>query len=197
MPGKSKSKVGAPATKVKSKTPVNLPVTSFALLGLLTFGESSGYDLLKLTQQSIGFIWNPAKSHIYSELRKLVAHGLATELEVEQKGKPDKRLYKITAAGTQAFRVWLAAPETEEESVKNPFILKLFFGNHLESDVLLLRVQEYQDRMKNELDHLFGVEKVLKSQKKFFFPYLTVKSGIARRRAMIEWTTEVLGELKS
>jgi DNA-binding PadR family transcriptional regulator len=42
-----------------------LPVTSYAVLGLLTYGERSGYDLTKLVEQSIGFFFTPAKSQIY------------------------------------------------------------------------------------------------------------------------------------
>ena len=77
-----------------------LPSTGYALLGLLTFGEKSGYDLGKFVNETIAhFFFNPAKSQVYAELRRLVARGYATEREVAQRDRPDKRLYAITPTG--------------------------------------------------------------------------------------------------
>jgi hypothetical protein len=39
-----------------------LSITEYAVLGLLTFGERSGYELDALAKQTIGFFWRPAKS---------------------------------------------------------------------------------------------------------------------------------------
>ena len=78
----------------------NLPTTSYAVLGLLTFGEMSGYDLKGLADYSIAnFFWSPARSQIYSELRRLTSLGFVTETEVRQKRRPDKRIYRLTPEG--------------------------------------------------------------------------------------------------
>ena len=45
--------------------------TEYAVLGLLTFGERSGYELDKLAGRSIGYFWRPAKSKIYAILPRL------------------------------------------------------------------------------------------------------------------------------
>src|SRR5215813_14673456 len=81
--------------------------TEYAVLGLLTFGERSGYELDKLTQRSIGYFWRPAKSKIYAILPRLVERGLATVTSVVQERRPDKQLYAITPAGEQALSDWL------------------------------------------------------------------------------------------
>jgi PadR family transcriptional regulator AphA len=52
--------------------------TEYAVLGLLTFGARSGYELDKLARRSIGYFWRPAKSKIYAILPRLVERGLAT-----------------------------------------------------------------------------------------------------------------------
>jgi DNA-binding PadR family transcriptional regulator len=95
-----------------------LPATSYAILGLLTFGqELSGYDLGKVVEQSIGFFWTPAKSQVYGELRRLVAVGYATGREVEQSGRPDKRLYAITPDGCgPCGSGWSARPSSSSRS---------------------------------------------------------------------------------
>src|SRR5919106_3112715 len=86
------------------------PTTSYAVLGLLTFGEMSGYDITKVAEQSIGFFFTPAKSQIYSELRRLVSLGYSTEREVEQDRLPDKRLYRITERGRRGPRGGVGNP---------------------------------------------------------------------------------------
>ena len=86
-----------------------IPDTAYGVLGMLTFGESSGYDLAKAIDGSIGFFWAPAKSQLYAELRRLVELGWATEREVEQTDRPDKRIYRITDEGERMLRDWLDA----------------------------------------------------------------------------------------
>jgi DNA-binding PadR family transcriptional regulator len=39
-----------------------LTVTEVAVLGLLTRGPMSGYDLKKSAETSVGYFWDPAKS---------------------------------------------------------------------------------------------------------------------------------------
>ena len=50
-----------------------LPLTAWAVLGMLSFGrELSGYDLKKWADSSLRFFyWSPASSQIYAELRRL------------------------------------------------------------------------------------------------------------------------------
>src|SRR3990172_6975272 len=86
------------------------PDTAYGVLGMLTFGQMSGYDLTKAIEGSIGFFWAPAKSQLYAELRRLVTLGWAREREVEQTDRPDKRIYTITPAGEGALRTWLGTP---------------------------------------------------------------------------------------
>src|SRR5207244_12352068 len=86
-----------------------LPAPTYAILGLLTWGEMSGYDLGKLIEGSIAhFFFKPAKSQIYAELRRLVGEGFATEREVAQDSRPDKRLYAVAPQARRRRRRRLA-----------------------------------------------------------------------------------------
>src|SRR4051812_47639409 len=84
--------------------------TEYAVLGLLTFGKQSGYEIDKLSRRSIGYFWRPAKSKIYAILPRLVDRGLARATPIAQDKRPDKQLYSITRAGEQARRSWLESP---------------------------------------------------------------------------------------
>ena len=55
-----------------------LPATSWAVLGMLTFGEElTGNDLKKWADWSVGFFyWSPSISQVYAELKKLESIGM-------------------------------------------------------------------------------------------------------------------------
>jgi PadR family transcriptional regulator AphA len=173
-----------------------IPTTSYAVLGLLTFGEMSGYDVTKVAEQSIGFFFTPAKSQIYSELRRLVSLGYATEREVEQDRRPDKRLYRITDRGRRALREWLETAEMESAEIKSPFLVKVFFGAHMSRDALLAQVKEMRRRDAEQLQVLKQIETMIKDQDEMFFPNLTLRCGLAHTRAVIRWEDEVIRELE-
>ena len=108
---------------------MRLTPTEYAVLGLLTFGERSGYDLRKLADHSVGYFWTPAKSRIYATLPRLVDAGLVTRREIVQSGKPDKQLYRLTAAGEAALREWIAESPTEPDVNRNTLLVRVFFGD--------------------------------------------------------------------
>jgi PadR family transcriptional regulator AphA len=174
-----------------------LPTTSFAVLGLLTFGEHSGYDLHQLVEQSIGFFLTPAKSQIYAELRRLVSLGYAVEREVEQDRRPDKRVYRITASGRRALREWLEEAEVPPDEIKSPFLVKVFFGARMDRGALLSQLKEARREARERLDQLKVIEDAIKDQDDLFFPYLTLKSGLAHCRASIRWADEVIRDLEA
>ena len=81
-----------------------ISVTEAALLGLLTRGEMSGYDLQRRAEQGGGFFWAPAKSRIYAVLPQLVERGFATSRAVVQEHRPTKQLYTITPEGRSVLQ---------------------------------------------------------------------------------------------
>lgn len=176
---------------------VRLPTTSYAILGLLTFGEQSGYDLTKMVNSSVGFFWTPAKSQIYGELRRLVSLGYATEREVAQSTRPDKRLYAITPEGEDALREWLDESEAEPDTFKSAFLVKLFFGQHMDRDALVAQVEGYRRHAQEELAEFRRIEKDIAGHPATFYPYLTLKCGLANARATIRWADAVLKELEN
>ena len=56
----------------------DVPVTAYAILGLLTFGdELTGYEVKQRADVTLRFYWvSPAMSQVYTELRRLTGLGL-------------------------------------------------------------------------------------------------------------------------
>ena len=114
--------------------------TEAALLALLTRGEMSGYDLQRAAESAGGFFWAPTKSRIYAVLPQLVERGFATSREVQQVGRPNKQLYKLTKAGRSAVQTWLEEPPLFEPE-RAPMLLKLYFGDLVPHETLLSHVR--------------------------------------------------------
>ena len=178
-------------------TSPGLPITSYAILGLVTFDEISGYDLKRMADQSIRyFFWSPASSQIYAELRRLASLGYVTERGVAQERRPDKRLYRITPEGEQALTEWLERPEVEPDVIKSAFLLKLFFGKFTSPEILVAQIRTRKRQAEDTLAQLEELERHIQGDDKFFFPYLTLKSGILYGRAGLDWAEGALEDLQ-
>ena len=75
-----------------------LNTTSFAMLGMLAIRPWSTYELAKHMDHSLRRLWPRARSHLFNEPKKLVAHGLAVASE-EMVGRRPRTIYTITPAG--------------------------------------------------------------------------------------------------
>src|ERR1041384_201144 len=75
-----------------------------AVLGLLSDGPASGYDLLKLFDLSLSNVWPATQSQLYAELGKLADSGLVS---VSAEGPRGRKEYAITDEGLAELRHWI------------------------------------------------------------------------------------------
>lgn len=105
------------------------PIT-YGVLGLLALsGPMSGYDLKQAFDLGMTPIWNAAHSQIYNELRRMTELGWATMERLEQSARPDKKLYRITAAGEEALRSWQASGPARGLQMRDEVLLRFVFGS--------------------------------------------------------------------
>jgi PadR family transcriptional regulator, regulatory protein AphA len=173
-------------------TRTRLSTTELAILGLLSYGEHSGYELKKVAEASVGYLWSPAKSHIYAVLPRLVTAGLATAREVPQRTRPDKRIYRITAQGRRVFRDWLEDPGA---GPPNTFLLKLFFGRKTSTETVVARIERRRAEVEAELAEYRSIEDLVRDDESSYFGYVTLRWGIAQAEAWLRWADEILAEL--
>ncbi|MFZ0076848.1 MAG: PadR family transcriptional regulator, partial [Exiguobacterium undae] len=79
----------------------------FALLGLLTQGEATGYDLSTTFKKQMTHFWTAHHTQIYRELLKMEDDQLVTSVYIVQEDLPDKKVYSITEQGQTALVAWL------------------------------------------------------------------------------------------
>ena len=123
-----------------SRSATELTTTSYAMLGMLAIRPWSTYELAQHMDRGLGRLWPRARSNLFNEPKKLVAHGLATASD-EAVGRRPRTLYTITASGRRALRKWLgtpgAGPVLEFEQ-----LLKVFFADQGTKADALAAVQD-------------------------------------------------------
>lgn len=115
-----------------------------AVLALLAGGPSHGYELKSSFEESVGPQWGELNiGHLYQVLERLVRDELVTRKQVSQDDRPDKTVYRLTAAGRRELEQWLSAPFVRRGGYRDDFFLKLFAASLLGRDALgeVTRVQ--------------------------------------------------------
>lgn len=105
-----------------------LTTTSYAILGLLALRSFTTYELTQQMERAVGRIWPRARSKVYEEPKKLVAHGLATARK-EKVGRRPRTMYTITPKGRRALKTWLAGSGAEGPSMECEMFTKLLFAD--------------------------------------------------------------------
>ncbi|MET8048415.1 PadR family transcriptional regulator [Streptosporangium sp. NPDC005286] len=94
-----------------------------ALLGLLSEGPASGYDLMKVFDASLANVWPATQSQLYGELGRLVEAGL---IEAVAEGPRGRREYELTEPGMAELRRWML--EVEPKPLRrSDMMLRVFF----------------------------------------------------------------------
>jgi DNA-binding PadR family transcriptional regulator len=106
---------------------VRLTPTSYIVLGLLGLaGEATPYELKRMVAIGVGNLWSLQHAQLYTEPERLARAGYLTE-EREDGGRRRKR-YALTERGRRAIAEWVAAPTDDFTELRDPGLLRLFFG---------------------------------------------------------------------
>lgn len=173
---------------------MELTATEYAVLGLLTRGEKSGYDLRKSAERSVGYFWTPAKSRIYAILPRLVDAGLVRRRDVAQAGRPDKQLYRLTVKGEEALRRWIGEGALEPETSRNTLLVKVFFGELAEPAQMIEQIRQRRLEMEQLKAELEAIDATGSDD---LYPSLTRLYGLEYAKAIIRWAKAAERELAS
>ena len=115
-----------------------------ALLGLLQYLPSTGYDIKMIFDESIHFFWNATRPQIYRTLNQMEAQRLLTVAVEYQDGKPNRKVYTVTAAGREELSRWLSeTPEFPE--MRYSILIKIFLGLKTEPKFLVSHLQAWRE----------------------------------------------------
>ena len=172
--------------------------TRFAVLGILSYGPMSGYDIKKFYAQSVAGFWSESYGQIYPILKQLAEEGLATKSVRKQEGKPDRHIYAITEKGREELQQWLVEP-TGRHIGRHEALLKLMFGKQISVADNIIQIKRFRDRQRNELKEVEELKERYINEEvddpNIPFWQLAFSYGEHVNRAYIEWAEEALEAL--
>lgn len=173
--------------------------THFAILGFLTHGPMSGYDIKKLVAESTENFWSESFGTIYPALRELAKQGLVEKSDAPSEGGRARHVYSITGPGREVLATWLREP-TPPPPVRDELLLKLFFGACSDRSTNRAQILAYRDRRARDLERYRAIAERLQRERADAsdLPYwlLTLRSGEHVHEAYIAWCDEALAVLE-
>jgi PadR family transcriptional regulator, regulatory protein AphA len=173
----------------------------FAVLGMLSLGRKSGYDIKKAIANSTSNFWSESYGNIYPVLKKLLAEGA---IRAMKDGTPangrQKQLYSITADGKRMLEEWLRQPVARRIE-DNEMLLKLFFSAAVSPKEPRALVNSYREYHAGLLAKYEGIEEFIsmqqatKEQKIYWLA--TLRHGKVISRALLDWCDATERELQS
>ncbi len=119
-----------------------LTTTSYALLAQLALRPWPAYELVQQRVRYFRLVWPKAESAIYREIKMLATDGFA-ETSIEHTGRRARTIYRITEAGLDVLRQWLATP-VAPFAMEFEVLLRLFVapvGSQQQLEASLRQVQ--------------------------------------------------------
>jgi PadR family transcriptional regulator, regulatory protein AphA len=162
------------------------------LLGMLSLGPRSGYDIKRVVDHSTRFFWAASYGQIYPELRRLEKDGLIEGEDVPN-GARERRVYKLTDAGRQALVDWLVTRNFTVE-YRDESLLRLFFADALPREEALRLLEDRKKGHEQFLEVLREIEN-LPGGKDPDFVDLVLQWGIEFNDWGIQWCEKHLERL--
>jgi DNA-binding PadR family transcriptional regulator len=125
----------------------------YIILGLLGARPMSGYDIKQAFDRALASYWNAGNSQIYTTLKNLSQAHLVESEVIVQTSRPNRKVYRLTAAGQAELDHWLEE-EVPERFSKDEFLIKLFFCGEIADEVALRHLQEHRESLLKQLAHM-------------------------------------------
>lgn len=168
-----------------------------AILTALLEKPSSGLELTRRFDRSIGYFWPATHQQIYRELGKLERAGLIRALPSEQPSRGQKKEFEVLPAGHTALTAWVSAKQ-DSKPVRNALVLRLraaaVVGSagldaELRRHLALHRQQlaEYEEIEERDFGAAADPEDRLRR--------LVLRAGIGLETFWVQWLEEALAEV--
>ena len=170
-----------------------------AILVSLAERASSGYDLARRFDKSIGRFWTATHQQVYKVLARMEVNDWVAVTHVAQDGRPDKKVYDLTAAGRAELADWIGRP-AEPEAARSDLAVKIRGASYGDPAAVTDEVRRHRAMHAERLDLYLANEK-----REFPDPsaltghrlhqWLVLRGGISLERGMVDWFDEVIAAL--
>jgi DNA-binding PadR family transcriptional regulator len=171
------------------------------ILGLLSEGPLTGYQMKQLIDIRFRFFWNESYGQLYPTLKDLKGRGLIEEMETTtQSAARAQKAYRICEAGVEALWLWLKQP-VEKETVRLEILLKMYFSNMTDPEIMAAHIKTFQASHQRDLQMLNMFCKELESIADVDpnHPHVlrVIDFGQKVNQAYVDWSRETIEFLES
>jgi DNA-binding PadR family transcriptional regulator len=171
-----------------------------AILVSLAEQESTGYDLARRFDKSIGQFWTATHQQVYKVLARMEHAGWVDVTVVSQEGRPDKKVYAVTADGRTELASWIALP-AQPEATRSDLAVKIRGVADGDIGAVLAEVRRHR------VLHTERLETYLANEKREFpapsglrgrplHQWLVLRGGITLEQGLIDWYDDVIATLQ-
>lgn len=160
---------------------------------MLSVEPRSGYEIKAMADKSARFFWAASYGQIYPELKRLTAKGLI-EAEDDPHGGRNRTVHRITPAGREAMKGWIAEPGQTHE-LRDEGLLKLFFAGMLGKEEAADVIRKKRDAHVAARAELEAIEPFAATAERVG-PYEVLQYGLGFNKFAIEWCEEMLKRIE-
>ncbi len=171
---------------------MDLSPTAYVILGLLSLGPKSGYEIKAFVDRAVRFFWAASYGQIYPQLRALSDAGLI-EGESKPAGGRRRTVYSLTNAGGRELRDWLAV-EPDVLEMRDEGLLKLFFADATEGDSAVATLDAKRRHHLQRVEELKAIQ-ASAGDHAATYPMLVCRYGIECNQWMADWCERAAREL--
>ncbi|MEV0306109.1 PadR family transcriptional regulator [Nonomuraea fuscirosea] len=165
-----------------------------ALLGLLSEGPASGYDLLKLFDVSLANVWPATQSQLYTELGKLADAGL---VDVAAQGPRGRKEYTINERGLAELRHWITDVEPTRV-VRSDMLLRVFFLAQVSPEQARSYLRRQAELAAKQLEHIASIREFVERGDDNLSVYgrLALEYGLGLAESQRQWAEWAEGQIR-
>ena len=172
-----------------------------ALLTSLIEKSSSGFELARRFDKSIGYFWHATHQQIYRELARMEEAGWIASAPAADAGQTRKREYRVLRAGRTELRRWALEPAAPID-LRDALTVKLRACANLDTIDLSTDLQNHIQQHAQQLAQYQDIEardfsSTESPSRSSQIKHMILKRGIAYEESCIAWILDMLHLLKA
>ncbi|MFJ8357280.1 PadR family transcriptional regulator [Streptomyces sp. NPDC093984] len=170
-----------------------------AILTALLEKPSSGLELTRRFDRSIGYFWSATHQQIYRELGRLESDGLIRALPAEQPARGQKKSYEVLPAGRAELARWTAASQ-DPKPHRDVLLLRLRAAAVVGTEGVETDLRRHLDLHRRQLAEYREIEErdfgPGRDSVRDRLQHLVLRAGIDLETFWIQWLTHALEEFQ-
>lgn len=166
-----------------------------AILTALLEKPSSGLELTRRFDRSIGYFWSSTHQQIYRELGKLEQAGQIRALPSAQPARGQKKEYEVLPAGRAALSAWVALRE-DPKQIRDPLLLRMRAAAVVGAPGLDAELRRHLELHRKQLAEYLAIEErdfpPERNSEEDRLRHLVLRGGIDLENFWIGWLTRAL-----